>query len=122
MAALGLLDRTPDLIVSGINLGGNLGDDITYSGTVAAAFEGIMLDIPAIAISAEDYHPGYDLTVPARIAHRLVSMALADGFPAKTLINVNCPDRSWEALQGVEADDSGQAHLRRQGRVSRDER
>ena len=72
MAALGLLDRTPDLIVSGINLGGNLGDDITYSGTVAAAFEGIMLDIPAIALSAEGYHPGYDLTVPARFAHRLV--------------------------------------------------
>ena len=60
MAALGLLDRAPTLIVSGINLGGNLGDDITYSGTVAAAFEGIMLGIPAIAISAEDYHPGYD--------------------------------------------------------------
>ncbi len=62
MAALGLLDRTPDLIVSGINLGENLGDDITYSGTVAAAFEGIMLDIPAIALSAQGYHPGYDLT------------------------------------------------------------
>jgi 5'-nucleotidase len=101
MAALGLLERTPDLIVSGINLGGNLGDDITYSGTVAAAFEGIMLDIPAIAISAEAYHPGYDLTVPARIARRLVTLALAEGFPAKTLINVNCPDRSWETLRGM---------------------
>jgi 5'-nucleotidase len=101
MAALGLLDRPPDLIVSGINLGGNLGDDITYSGTVAAALEGIMLDIPAIALSAEDYHPGYDLTVPARMAHRLVSTALAQGFPTKTLLNVNCPDRSWEELGGV---------------------
>jgi 5'-nucleotidase len=101
MAALGLLDRVPDLIVSGINLGGNLGDDITYSGTVAAAFEGIMLDIPAIAISAEAYHPGYDLTVPARLARLLVSTALTRGFPAKTLLNVNCPDRSWEALGGV---------------------
>ena len=83
MAALGLLDRTPDLIVSGINLGGNLGDDITYSGTVAAAFEGIMLDIPAIALSAEGYHPGYDLTVPARFAHRLVSIALRRGLPGQ---------------------------------------
>jgi 5'-nucleotidase len=101
MATLGLLDRTPDLIVSGINLGGNLGDDITYSGTVAAALEGIMLGIPAVALSAEGYHPGYDLTVPARLARRLVSIALAHGFPAKTLLNVNCPDRSWDELGGV---------------------
>jgi 5'-nucleotidase len=90
MAALGLLDRVPDLIVSGINLGENLGDDITYSGTVAAAFEGIMLDIPAIAISAEAYHPGYDLSVPARLAKLLVFTALDCGFPAKRLLNVNC--------------------------------
>jgi 5'-nucleotidase len=101
MAALGLLDRRPDLIVSGINLGGNLGDDITYSGTVAAALEGIMLDIPAVALSAEGYHAGYDLTVPARIAHRLISVAMTQGFPAKTLLNVNCPDRSWDTLGGV---------------------
>jgi 5'-nucleotidase len=101
MAALGLLERVPDLIVSGINLGGNLGDDITYSGTVAAAFEGIMLDIPAIAISAEAYHPGYDLAVPARVARVLVSTALRCGFPAKTLLNVNCPDRPWDALGGI---------------------
>jgi 5'-nucleotidase len=101
MAALGLLDREPDLIVSGINLGGNLGDDITYSGTVAAAFEGIMLDIPAIALSAEGYHLGYDLAVPARLAQRLVSLILARGFPAKTLLNINCPDRSWDELGGI---------------------
>ena len=101
MAALGLLDRVPDLIVSGINLGGNLGDDITYSGTVAAAFEGIMLDIPAIAISAEGYHPDYDLTVPARLAGLLVSAAMSCGFPSKTLLNVNCPDRSWDDLGGL---------------------
>jgi 5'-nucleotidase len=101
MAALGLLDRAPDLIVSGINLGENLGDDITYSGTVAAAFEGIMLDIPAIAMSAQRYHPGYDLTVPARFARRLVGVALREGFPAKTLLNVNVPDRCWEELAGT---------------------
>jgi 5'-nucleotidase len=101
MAALGLLDRKPDLIVSGINLGVNLGDDITYSGTVAAAFEGIMLDIPAIAISSERYVAGYDFDVPARVAHRLVSTALENGFPAKTLLNVNCPDRPWKEIKGV---------------------
>lgn len=101
MAALGLLERAPDLIVSGINLGENLGDDITYSGTVAAALEGIMLDIPAVAISAHGYHPGYDLSVPARFAQRLVAIALREGFPARTLLNVNCPDRSWDELAGV---------------------
>ena len=101
MAALGLLDREPDLIVSGINLGENLGDDITYSGTVAAALEGIMLDIPAIALSAQGYHPGYDLTVPARFARRLLEIILRDGFPAKTLLNINCPDRPWDELTGV---------------------
>jgi 5'-nucleotidase len=101
MAVLGLLDRAPDLIVSGINLGENLGDDITYSGTVAAALEGIMLDIPAIAISAKGYHPGYDLSVPARVARLLVLTALDCGFPAKTLLNVNCPDLPWEELHGL---------------------
>lgn len=101
MAALGLLDRAPDLIVSGINLGENLGDDITYSGTVAAAFEGIMLDIPAIAVSAEGYHPDYDLSVPARVARLVVSTALEKGFPTKTLLNINCPDRSWQDLAGL---------------------
>ena len=101
MAALGLLDREPELIVSGVNLGENLGDDITYSGTVAAALEGIMLDIPAIALSAHGYHPDYDLAVPARFAGHLVAMVLKQGFPAKTLLNVNCPDRSWEDLGGA---------------------
>ena len=101
MATLGLLDRMPDLIVSGINLGGNLGDDITYSGTVAAAFEGIMLDIPAMAISANNYHPGSDLTVAARYAARLVSLALKSGFPSKTLLNVNCPDLPWAEVKGA---------------------
>ncbi|MBU2601590.1 MAG: 5'/3'-nucleotidase SurE [Actinobacteria bacterium] len=101
LAALGLLDRQPDLIVSGINLSGNLGDDVTYSGTVAAAFEGIMLGVPAIAFSADGYHARYDLDVPARVAHLLVRTVLERGFPAKTLLNVNCPDLRWEDLGGV---------------------
>ena len=101
MAALGLLDRVPDLIVSGVNLGENLGDDITYSGTVAAALEGIMLDIPAIALSAQGYHPGYDLSVPARFARLLLETVLRRGFPAKTLLNINCPDRPWGGLAGA---------------------
>jgi 5'-nucleotidase len=101
MAALGLLDRAPDLIVSGVNLGENLGDDITYSGTVAAALEGIMLDIPAIALSAQGYCSDYDLSVPARFARQLLEMVLRRGFPAGTLLNINCPDRAWDDLAGV---------------------
>jgi 5'-nucleotidase len=100
LSALGFLEHPPDLIVSGINLGGNLGDDITYSGTVAAAFEGIMLDTPAIAFSAEGYHEGYDLSVAARAAAVVVAQLLAHGFPPKTLLNVNCPDLAWDCLSG----------------------
>lgn len=99
--ALGFLDRAPDLIVAGINLSGNLGDDITYSGTVAAALEGIMLDVPAIAVSAEGYRDGYDLAVPAAYAASLVESILEHGFPCKTLLNVNVPPRSLEAIAGV---------------------
>ena len=60
-----------------------------------------MLGIPAIAISAEGYHPGYDVSVPARLARRLVCTALAKGFPSKTLLNVNCPDLPLEGLRGL---------------------
>ena len=101
LAALGFLDRPPELIVSGINLSGNLGDDITYSGTVAAAFEGIMLDTPALAISAEGYGPGYDLDVAARFAALLVRRVIEHGFPEHTLLNVNVPDLPWDRLTGV---------------------
>ena len=101
LAALGFLDRRPDIIVSGINLSGNLGDDITYSGTVAAAFEGIMLGIPSVAVSADGYHDGYDLNVPARVSRLLVEAILENGFPADALLNVNCPDLAWEELSGI---------------------
>ena len=101
LASLGFLDRPPELIVSGVNLSGNLGDDITYSGTVAAAFEGIMLDTPALAISAEGYGPGYDLGVPARFAALLVRRVIDHGFPEHTLLNVNVPDLPWDRLEGV---------------------
>jgi 5'-nucleotidase len=101
LAALGFLDHPPELIVSGINLSGNLGDDITYSGTVAAAFEGIMLNTPALALSAEGYGPGYDLEVAARFAALLVRRVIEHGFPEHTLLNVNVPDLAWHDLAGV---------------------
>lgn len=98
-ADLGLLGDKPDLIVSGINHGANLGDDVTYSGTVAAAFEGIVLGVPAMAISQQserremDFRFGrtFDFSYSARIGAELVRRIAADPPPATTLINVNCP-------------------------------
>ena len=101
MAALGFLERAPDLIVSGINVGANLGDDITYSGTVAAAFEGILLDIPALAVSVQDGTEGYDYGPAARVAALVVEQLLFHGFPQGHLLNVNCPDLPWEELRGL---------------------
>ena len=98
-AELGLIGERPELIVSGINHGANLGDDITYSGTVAAALEGIVLGIPAIAISQQsalremDFQFGrdFDFSVAAAFAAQLVERVARDGLPADTLLNVNCP-------------------------------
>jgi 5'-nucleotidase len=98
-ADLGLLGERPELIVSGINHGSNLGDDITYSGTVAAALEGIVLGIPAIAISQQsaaremDFRLGrsFDFSVAAALAAEIVGRLADEPLPAGTLINVNCP-------------------------------
>ncbi len=98
-AALGLVGEPPDLIVAGINYGLNLGDDITYSGTVAAAFEGILLGVPGIAVSQQsslgdlDFgaRDGYDFTAAARFAARLAREIGRRGLPDGTILNVNVP-------------------------------
>ena len=98
-AALGLVESPPDLIVSGINHGANLGDDITYSGTVAAAFEGIVLGVPAIAVSQQsgagemDFRLGdhFNFDEAAAFTARLVQELERVPFPDSTLLNVNCP-------------------------------
>jgi 5'-nucleotidase len=98
-AELGLIGERPELIVSGINHGSNLGDDITYSGTVAAALEGIVLGIPAIALSLQseasgaDYYARreYDFTASAAFSAELVRRVAEDPLPADTLLNVNFP-------------------------------
>src|SRR4051794_20844946 len=98
-AELGLVGERPELIVSGINHGSNLGDDITYSGTVAAALEGIVLGIPAIAISQQsaaremDFRWGreFDFSVAAALAGELVRRGAQEPLPADTLLNINCP-------------------------------
>ena len=99
LAALGLIGPAPEMIVSGINHGSNLGDDITYSGTVAAALEGVVLGVPAVAVSQQslrgemDFRLGaeFDFTDAAAFAARLVEELDDVDLPAGTLLNVNCP-------------------------------
>jgi 5'-nucleotidase len=88
LGVLGFLPERPALIVSGINHGSNLGDDVTYSGTVSAAMEGTLLSVPSIAVSLAD---GGDLTEAARVARLVAMRALVSGLPPKTLLNVNVP-------------------------------
>src|SRR6476619_3941984 len=106
-ADLGLVGERPDLIVAGINYGVNLGDDITYSGTVAAAFEGIVLGIPAIAVSQQSKEAGlhfrqqrdYDFSPAAGILATLVRHVAERGLPPGTILNVNAPP---PPVKGVE--------------------
>ena len=97
-ADLGLLGERPDLIVSGINHGSNLGDDVTYSGTVAAAFEGIVLGLPAVAVSQQAGIGGmgyagreFDFAASAAVAREVVRRLDQAPMPDGTLININCP-------------------------------
>lgn len=80
----------PHLCVSGINLGANLGDDATYSGTVAGAMESTILGVPGLAFSLVA-GKSYDFTESAKIAHQLVNKAISDGLPENTLLNINIP-------------------------------
>jgi len=99
LAALGLVGEAPELIVSGINHGSNLGDDITYSGTVAAALEGVVLGVPGIAVSQQsnkremDFRLGdeFDFSDAAAFAAHLVEEIESVPLPNGTLLNVNCP-------------------------------
>ncbi|MCB1569214.1 MAG: 5'/3'-nucleotidase SurE [Xanthomonadales bacterium] len=103
LALGGLLDFEPDIVVSGINTHANLGDDVIYSGTVAAAMEGRVLGLPAIAMSlAYDNggHRYYDTA--ARVAKLITARLLVDPLPANTILNVNVPNVAWDDLRGFE--------------------
>ena len=90
LALNAILKQRPALLVSGINHGANLGDDITYSGTVSAAMEGTLLGVPSIAVSLIG-RADFDFGVAAVFAARLASWVLAGGLPPDTLLNVNVP-------------------------------
>jgi 5'-nucleotidase len=90
LAINAILKARPALVVSGINKGANLGDDVTYSGTVSAAMEGTLLGVPSIAVSQIGRGP-WDFAIAAEFAGRLVAHVLAEPLPPDTLLNVNVP-------------------------------
>jgi 5'-nucleotidase len=102
LAALGFLHHVPDLVVSGINRGANMGDDITYSGTVAAAMEGLISGIPSIAISIDGFGADIDYGPAASFAALLAGNILERGFTPDSFLNVNLPRLPRERIAGVE--------------------
>jgi 5'-nucleotidase len=101
----------PDIVVSGINNSANLGDDVIYSGTVAAAMEGRFLGLPAVAVSlASQDHRGQHFETAARAAAHIIERLRTDPLPADTILNVNVPDRPWAEIAGFEVTRLGHRH------------
>ena len=109
LAITGLLAQEPDIVISGINHGANLGDDVIYSGTVAAAMEGRFLGLPAIAVSLVG-REGRHFTTAARVVLDLLDKLKSHQLPTDTILNVNVPDIPYAELKGVEATRLGQRH------------
>ncbi|NYT57628.1 5'/3'-nucleotidase SurE [Alcaligenaceae bacterium] len=109
IALTGLLDFRPDLVVSGINNGANMGEDTLYSGTVAAATEGYLFGIPAIAFSLTE--KGWDhLDGAAKIARKIVERHKQNPLTGYTLLNVNIPSVPYEAIQEIRVTRLGKRH------------
>ncbi|MCX7096907.1 MAG: 5'/3'-nucleotidase SurE [Methylococcales bacterium] len=109
LAITGLLDQEPDMVFAGINHGANLGDDVLYSGTVAAATEGRFLGLPAVAISLAGNNPSHFDTA-AHVAVTLLQRLIKQPLPQDTILNVNVPDIAIGALKGYQATRLGQRH------------
>ena len=118
-----LADAKPDLILSGVNRGANLGEDVTYSGTVSAAMEGALAGIPSIALSQSYAREGMGDTVPFAAAEawaeRVLAPLIAAPFPARTLVNVNFPALAPDEVKGVRVVRQG---IRDYGRLRIDKR
>ena len=109
IALTGLMSETPDMVISGINDGANMGDDTIYSGTVAAAMEGFLLDIPSFAVSMSQHNATHFETA-ARVAVELVQHYQKTGFISPTLLNINVPDLPYDALKGKVITRLGKRH------------
>lgn len=114
VALLGFLGKRPDIVVSGINIGPNLGYDILYSGTVAAAVEAIIDGVPAIALSMDSWDTPEDYTPYADFTARVAEQVMSRGLPRDTFLNVNFPRPPWGNVEGMEVTKMGR-------RVYRDE-
>jgi 5'-nucleotidase len=111
LALAGLLDKEPDIVVSGINNSANLGDDVIYSGTVSAAMEGRFLGLPAIAVSlASKDHKAMHFPSAAQAALAIMQRLLVDPLPADTILNVNVPDLLWAEIRGFAVTRLGKRH------------
>lgn len=114
LALTGLYDNEePDMVISGINAGANMSDDVIYSGTVAAAMEGRNLGLPAIAVSLASHQPKYyDSAVMATITllRKLPSLSLSQKKHSATIINVNVPDLPWKEIKGFQVTRLGKRH------------
>jgi len=109
LAVTGLLPRLPDMVISGINLGANMGDDTVYSGTVAAATEGFLLGIPSVAVSLANIQDENFQTAADFIAG-LTERFASNPFPEHVLLNVNVPDLPFGEIRGFEATRLGYRH------------
>lgn len=113
LAITGLLENEPDMVISGINAGANMGDDVLYSGTVAAAMEGRFLGLPAIAISLSSNADGASLThyaTAVQVARFLIKRLKHAPFPSNTILNVNVPDLPWKQVKGILSTRLGHRH------------
>jgi 5'-nucleotidase len=109
LAVTGLLDHLPDMVVSGINLGANMGDDTIYSGTVAAATEGYLLGIPSLAVSLAS-KVGRHFDTAARVTLEMVERLRRVPVSGPVLLNLNVPDLDYDELRGLEITRLGKRH------------
>ncbi|GFO73182.1 5'-nucleotidase [Bathymodiolus japonicus methanotrophic gill symbiont] len=109
LAITGLLDNEPDMVFAGINHGANLGDDVLYSGTVAAATEGRFLGLPAVAISMVSSDPQYFDTA-VKVAVNILQRLLEQPLAKDVLLNINVPDLPWSEIKGFQSTRLGQRH------------
>ena len=109
LAITGLLESEPDIVISGINDGANMGDDVLYSGTVAAAMEGRFLGLPAIAVSMGSYEPEH-FESAAKVIVQIVEQLEQNPLKQDSILNVNVPDLPWQEIKGIKATRLGNRH------------
>jgi 5'-nucleotidase len=107
ISLMGLIDETFDIVVSGINSGPNLGQDVTYSGTVSVALESVIFGVPAIAFSLDSRAPDADYNAAAKIAQQITRETLQHHLPHQTILNVNIPGVPYQQITGIRITQQG---------------